>query len=268
MDVADAPQPLRHLLFLYLAMAHRSGTYPSTAKLNRIAELLCIRHVVPTLEDARELATSALAAYADESDPQTALHEAIAAVPEAHDTDAQIEILDDLRAIAAFDGMMHRDERTLLQGLATTWGLAHPLPPRPPQAALPPDLGALPDLAYIYLVLAHAPDYTLTEEETALILRTLQRWEPRLDEEQAQAVLDHAIATYADVPTETQLSGAIDRVRRLLSAEQRDLAFRDLVGIANADGVFLDSEEDLINRLGEAWGVTPYSAGSAPPGDR
>ena len=117
----------------------------------------------------------------------------------------------------------------------------------------------LHELAFIYFVLAHGTDQELSGREVDVMVRKLQEWQPQLGEDQVRRVLASALARYGSRGREDALTAAISKVRTGLPTDQRMAALNDLVKIANADGVFLDDEEDLINRLLAEWEVDPYA---------
>lgn len=115
------------------------------------------------------------------------------------------------------------------------------------------------DLALIYLVLAHGTDDDLSPSEVDVMLRKLREWLPHLSAEQTRHVLRTAMYKYADRRDELRIDRAIASIKNAMPARQRMLALQDLVRLANADGVFLDEEEDLINSLLAAWEIGPYA---------
>lgn len=117
----------------------------------------------------------------------------------------------------------------------------------------------LHDLAYIFLVLAHGTDHDLTETEVQVMLKKLHEWRPLDAPADMESVLEVAGEAYSMGEDGQRLKRSIDSVRKSLPREQRMAALNDLVKIANADGIFLDNEEDLINHLLSAWDVDPYA---------
>jgi uncharacterized tellurite resistance protein B-like protein len=113
------------------------------------------------------------------------------------------------------------------------------------------------DLAYMYLLLAHSTDDDFSGTERQVVLNKLGEWDPEAAEEDVLCMLRRAMAAYAKGGDETRLAEAVASVRAALPREQRMAALNDLVKIANADGVFLDNEEDLINHLQSALDVDP-----------
>ena len=77
---------------------------------------------------------------------------------------------------------------------AECWGLPIPEGRAPKQKGT--RWSVLHDLAYIYLVLAHATDHDLSAREKQVILDKLREWEPSTAD--VRATLDAALARYAE----------------------------------------------------------------------
>jgi len=116
----------------------------------------------------------------------------------------------------------------------------------------------LHDLAFIYLHLAHGVDNELSQGELQVILKKLQEWQPTFTESKVSTVLNSVLECYSLGPDEERLDNAIASVRVNLPRTKRATALHDLIVIANADGVFLDDEEDMINRLIAAWDLDAF----------
>lgn len=256
-------RPLSDLAVIYLAMAHSVDGGLTSAKIDAIIENLVgrYRHADRTVVQEMVLETSMA-----HPDAETLRRAALNAAAELRDvlSPAQREaVLADLKRIARIDGLVVDQERSLLRALAECWGL--PLSPVPAAATLHgdvPDLNAwttIHELALIYLVLAHGTDSDLSGAERQVMLNRLQEWRPDLTGGQVLTILDRAMERYAEGADEHMLADAIHAVKVDLPEGKRMAALRDLIQIANADGVFLDSEEDLINELMGAWNVEPYA---------
>lgn len=137
--------------------------------------------------------------------------------------------------------------------------------PRNDDPTVEEDWGVLHDLAYIFLVLAQGTDDDLTETEVQVMLNKLREWKPGDAPADVLTVLETARNAYGSKhgygrsDEEERLRTAIASVRQSLPRAQRMAALNDLVKIANADGVFLDNEEDLINHLLTLWDVDAYA---------
>lgn len=254
------PPYVHDAALLYLAMAHGTDDYLSDAELRTVTDRLHERLdgvPRPTVQDA---VMEAMSVYLDAPDDLALATGAMLRLRGALDAETRASLLDDLLAIARADGVVLDNERGLLASLSECWGVVLPrgARPAPPHAA-----GDAPDvlghLAFLYLVLAHGADSELSDDELRVIRIKLQGWQKGLDDDDVDAVLDRARTRYAHGPDEDALHASIDAVRDGLPPDRRRAALSDLIAIANADGVFLDHEEDLINTLVSAWDVGAYS---------
>lgn len=252
------------LAYLYAAMARCSSDYVTDEALDKLAGMLQAR----CSNAGRAQAESAL---------MTAINEGLSEVDElsrtkaiAEELDAilspeeKVNVMDDFKEIAQLDGIMDRNEQGMLQALATTWGIERD--PRVPKSEQE-SWGVLHDLAYIFLVLAHGTDDDLSDTELEVIFNKLREWEPGVPPDEVEAVLEDVMRVYSGGRDARRLESAVRSVRNRLPREQRMAALNDLVKIANADGVFLDNEEDLINHLLSQWEVDPY-ANYGPHGNK
>lgn len=247
---------LRRLAFLYLTMAHRSDHGLSDAELASITRMICMRSRRDDEEEVRQIVRLALDDYqsTDEVDAEARLiAEAMAGYL---DQEQKLEILEDLRDLAELDGVVQKNEQGMIAALAAAWDL--PRDARDPSIA-DGSWGVLHHLAYIFLVLAHGTDDELSDQEMQVIFNKLHEWQPEISPDEIESVLKAAMSLYAKGDHSDYLDAAIDSVRDGLPREQRMAALNDLVKIANADGVFLDDEEDLINHLVHAWDVDPFA---------
>lgn len=260
----SSDETLRQLALLYLALAHGADDYLSDAELQAVIHQLEQRFDQASVSGPiREIVMDALSAYLEAEQPQELVTAAMLQLRERLSEPEREAYLDDLSHVARADGVVLQDERGVLAALARCWDVDLS------EEAISQPLGAgttvamaddvMHDLAFIYLVLGHGTDFELSDAETRMMLRRLEEWQPQMGEEQIRAVLEGAMNRYAEGPTEHALNEAIRSVRNRLPHDQRMAALHDLVKIANADGVFLDDEEDLINRLLAEWEVDAYA---------
>lgn len=259
---------LRDLALLYLIMAHRSDDYLSDVELGSITEKLSAYAAPLPWAQVQDIVMESLAQLSGQEDQDVLTERSALELRHRLTDDQKLTVLADLRHIARADGIVLKDERGLFDVLANTWGIDPSLEPLSQTLALGQEggpgggdhaWGVLHDLAYIYLHLAHATDHELSEGETKVMLDKLREWQPQYSEAQVRAVLTQAMDQYAEGGDEERFEEAVYAVRQYLPADQRMAALNDLIKIANADGVFLDNEEDLINRLMTAWEVEPYA---------
>lgn len=260
LTLPEARQRLYHLAALYLGMAHRTDNYLSDAEQASITERLHAHGGDLEWAEVQDIVLDALGAFDRDADAEGLALRAAAALQDVLTPGEKYRVLDDLRQIAGADGVVHDGETGLLARLARRWGLAAPGDaPADGQPAVEVAWCVLHDLAYVYLHLAHATDNELSPQEMHVMLNKLREWQPQYSEHQIQQIMNAAMTLYARGADEARLEDSIASVRRQLPHDQRMAALNDLVKIANADGVFLDIEEDMINHLVAAWDVDPYA---------
>lgn len=255
MPTSDHSTKLRRLALLYLGMAHQARGVLGDSELESVIRRLLgrsehgDRNAVQTIVmDVLERFTGASDAVADYV--QRAARDLVQDLEE----EERKEVLVDLRQIARADGVVGTRESGMLQALSEIWNVSlHDAS----EAANHSQWSVLHDLAYIYLVLAHSTDNDLSGTERQVMLNKLREWHPDAPEEDAFRMLHLAMSEYAKGLDEERMDAAISSVRAALPREQRMAALNDLIKIANADGVFLDNEEDLLNHLQTAWEVDP-----------
>ena len=251
--------PLHELALLYLAMAQSDVADLSYAEREAVVDNLHSRYAYLDRAEVQNVVLEALTGHDGEA-LRVAARQVIDTLGEILSDEEKEDTLKDLVRIARADGVILDRERHFLDAIAASWAVSLPLDEAAPARAEADvaSWGALHHLAFIYLVLAHAPDSDFSADERRLILNKLHQWEPGLDEHAVQEVLDRAIQRYAQGPSPAMLAESVEAVKRKLPAAQRQAALNDLVQIANADGVFLDSEEDLLNDLKTAWDLDAF----------
>ncbi|MCH8961041.1 MAG: TerB family tellurite resistance protein [Bacteroidetes bacterium] len=252
--------PLHELTLLYLAMAQGADDDLSYAERETVTDTLHDRYAYLDRAEVQNVVLETLTAH-DEHALKDVARQVVDTLDRMLSDEEKKSVLEDLVRIAEADGVVLDRERRLLGTIAANWDVAVP-----PTAAEWPDAerdvaswSTLHHLAFIYFVLAHAPDSEFSAAERLLILRKLQEWEPSLDDDAVRAVMEHAMDRYARGPDPAMLAASIEAVKNALPAAQRKAALNDLIQIANVDGVFLDSEEDLLNDLVAAWGLDAFT---------
>lgn len=252
--------PLHELALLYLAMAQGAADDLSYAEREAVTDTLHDRYAYLDRAEVQNVVLETLTAH-DERALKDAAGEVVSILDRMLSDQEKSTVLEDLFRIAEADGVVLDRERRLLETIAANWAVALPSTmAEPPEAELDVDAwSALHHLAFIYFVLAHAPDSEFSEKERQLVLQKLQEWEPSLDAAAVRAVMEQAMERYAHGPDPAMLAVSVEAVKSALPAAQRKAALQDLVQIANIDGIFLDSEEDLLNDLAAAWGLDAFA---------
>lgn len=115
------------------------------------------------------------------------------------------------------------------------------------------------DLSLIYIALAYGADDDLADEELDVIVERLSRWNPpstALAEGQpVQEIVMEAMAVYLEDDPSHEVAESVEALGNDLEEGERRHALEDAMRIAEADGVLLSSEQNLISALADAWGL-------------
>lgn len=111
------------------------------------------------------------------------------------------------------------------------------------------------DLGLVFLSLAYGTDQELNDYELATITDVLQAWRADFPPDEVQEVVMEAVTAYLENGTGREVVRAIEDLREQLSEEERRKALKDVMRIAEADGVLLSSERSLITTLADKWGI-------------
>jgi uncharacterized tellurite resistance protein B-like protein len=246
------------LALVYLGMGYGADSTLGSAEQQVITERLMAQCAPLQPEVAREILARALQTLVAVNDPIGATLEAAERLRSVLDEAQRAGIFADLVELAGADALLVAGEKDMMTRIGECWATI-------PDRASNPDFRAtrstdvLDHLAFIYLLLAHGTDDELSETEVRLIHRKLREWQPALGERDVGEVLVDAAARYKSRPNEQALAEAVRAVKAALPQPQRMAALNDLVQIANADGFFLDDEEDMINALMEAWELAAFT---------
>lgn len=114
-------------------------------------------------------------------------------------------------------------------------------------------------LAYVFLCLTHGTDGEVVKEERHALVDKILRWDPVRSRQGAKDLLTEVSRSYLrdhrEQLAKPRFARALKRLRRALSAEELSRAISDMVDLAQADGVVLDSEWDVIDEARRAWSV-------------
>ena len=115
------------------------------------------------------------------------------------------------------------------------------------------------DLALIFIALAYGTDQELHEDELATITDVLQQWRENFPADEVQDVVMEAVAIFMGDDADAEVYNSMKALKQQLSPEDQHRALEDVVRIAEADGVLLHSELDLIYQLAEVWEIRAAS---------
>lgn len=115
------------------------------------------------------------------------------------------------------------------------------------------------DLALIYIALAYGTDHELSEEEMATLTDALREWANLPDDARIQEIVMEAATAFLESDARAEVRRAIDDLADELSLTERRQALRDVMRIAEADGVLLEREQGLIHIVADAWSLKDMS---------
>ena len=115
------------------------------------------------------------------------------------------------------------------------------------------------DLALIYIALAYGTDHELTEGEMTTLTDALRDWAVVPDDARIQEVVMEAAAAFLEGDARAEVRQSIDDLAEELSLPERRRALRDVMRVAEADGVLLEREQGLIHILADAWSLKELS---------
>lgn len=115
------------------------------------------------------------------------------------------------------------------------------------------------DLALIYIALAYGTDHELTEGEMTALTDALRDWAVVPDDAHIQEVVMEAATAFLEGDPHAEVRRSIDDLAETLSPSERRRALRDVMRVAEADGVLLEREQGLIHILADAWSLKALS---------
>lgn len=115
------------------------------------------------------------------------------------------------------------------------------------------------DLALIYIALAYGTDHDLSENEMSALTDSLREWIVMPDDAQVQEVVMEAATAFLEGDARAEVRRSIDELGEELTFSERRRALRDVMRIAEADGVLLEREQGLIHLLADVWSLKQLS---------
>jgi uncharacterized tellurite resistance protein B-like protein len=237
----DQRDTLYHFAYLAVTLAHGADGDLNPLEVDALVDRLHRHYTGWSLDAARAVAYQALADYRDATDRWAGAQQACHYLAAHLDEQERDRALDDLLRVAQADGIVRSGELEFVNQVAVYWHAVG--------TPVPAEWTTRHDLAYLYLTLALGVDDNLSTRERAFIDKRIG--------EGADGILSEA-RTFFEEHNDRQTRGIVmRRLRDRWPQEDRAHMLRDLVSLANADGRFMDEEEDLINSLLYAWDIDP-----------
>lgn len=113
----------------------------------------------------------------------------------------------------------------------------------------------LHDIALVFLTLAYTTDANLSDEEVDAISVAIRKWRPQLTEHDVHEIVLEAASVFFESDAEKEFVQSVRALGEALKLEQRRELLEDVMRIAEADGVLLNSEQNLLSVLAGAWDI-------------
>lgn len=111
------------------------------------------------------------------------------------------------------------------------------------------------DLTLVFLALAYSSDATLTDSEVDSIAEALQRWRPDASRDEIHEIVLEATAAFLESDAEEEVLRSVRTLGEALSLEKRRQALEDAMRIAEADGILLNSEQNILSIIAAVWDI-------------
>ncbi len=109
------------------------------------------------------------------------------------------------------------------------------------------------DLALVFLALAYSTDANLADEEVDTISAALSKWRPKAEPAEIHEIVLEAASVFFESDAEKEVVQSVRSLGEALNVEQRREVLEDVMRVAEADGVLLNAEQNLLSILASAW---------------
>ena len=116
------------------------------------------------------------------------------------------------------------------------------------------------DLALLLITVGYSSESDLTNAEFDSVVDSIAEWRPGETEEQIREIVFEAVSVFQQSDVDEEVARSIGSLKQSLTLEQRQKAMRNVLAVAEADGVIQDSERSLIIVLGEIWETSTASS--------
>lgn len=251
--------PEHDLALVYVSLAYGTDQELTDYELATITDVLSSWRSEFQPDEVQEVVMEAVSVYLEDGAEDAVLH-AIDNLRGHLTEDQRRRALEDVVRIAEADGVLLSSERNLISALADQWNVKGDAR-RLLRKMTAPDEGnaawtLLHDVGLMYVVMGHSTDNKLSDKELAVMLSRLQAWQPELDEQEARSVLREVLTFYSGEPGKDVLQDAVGAIREMLPVVQRLAILDDLTQIGKADGHLGKNEQDMLESLSRAWGLS------------
>lgn len=111
------------------------------------------------------------------------------------------------------------------------------------------------DITLVFLALAYSTDASLSDSEVDSISDALKRWKPDVSSDDIHEIVLEAASVFFESDAEKEVVQSVKSLGEALKIEQRRQILEDAMRIAEADGVLLNSELNVLSILAGAWDI-------------
>ncbi|MDE2996806.1 MAG: TerB family tellurite resistance protein [Bacteroidota bacterium] len=111
------------------------------------------------------------------------------------------------------------------------------------------------DNALVFLALAYSSDADLSDSEVDTISEALRRWKPKATDREIHEVVMESAAIFFESDAEREVVLSVRTLGEALNIDQRRQVLEDVMRVAEADGVLLNAEQNLLSVLAGAWDI-------------
>ena len=111
------------------------------------------------------------------------------------------------------------------------------------------------DIALVFLTLAYSTDSNLTDGEVDAISAAIRKWKPDLSDQEIHEIVLESASVFFESDAEKEFVQSVRSLGEALKIEQRRDVLEDVMRVAEADGVLLNSEQNLLSVLASAWDI-------------
>jgi uncharacterized tellurite resistance protein B-like protein len=258
---------LRDLALIYIALAHSTDQDLSEPEVRVISERLRAWQTEAAEETVLSAIKDALEDYTHER-AREGVEAAVRRVRDELEPDVRRAIVVDLTDIALADDKFLYAEGSFIGELARAWDVHVEEDGDGAQSwsvlngngndnGHGSEGGWTPvhDLALVYLELAHGTDDEIVNSEVDAIAQKINEWIPDAENSQVLQVVREAMHAYVQGPDKRLFEDSVDMLKKVVPAHQRAALLADLHFVASADGSISEKEQEMIDRLTNAWDV-------------
>lgn len=111
------------------------------------------------------------------------------------------------------------------------------------------------DLALLLITVGYSSEQDLTDEELDSVFESIARWRPDDTMDEVREIVFEAVAVFQESDIDEEVARSIRSLKTSLSREQRERAMRDVLAVAEADGIIQNNERSLLAVVGDIWDI-------------